>query len=193
MMCKSECAELLAVSTNSRCSVVSFVPSARSIMPMIPFIGVRISCDILARKLDLATFAASASRRAISSTRINSRRSEISRSVPANHFVAPTSTETTASSVGTRAPLEWSASTSMRRPSMSELPVKRKRARPFACATRCSVGTRTSESLRPTTSFAGQPNVFSAAGLKFVISPFSSINTIASNADSRTARICCSA
>ncbi len=49
------------VLTESRWSGVSGVWSRRLVMPMTPFIGVRISCDMEARKSLLAREAASAS------------------------------------------------------------------------------------------------------------------------------------
>ncbi|MNY53229.1 hypothetical protein D3C86_1889670 [compost metagenome] len=44
----------------SRCSAASVVSSARAVMPMIPFMGVRISWLILARNSLFAWFADSA-------------------------------------------------------------------------------------------------------------------------------------
>jgi hypothetical protein len=55
------------VSANSCCSAVSVVSSSRPVIPMTPFIGVRISWLMLARNSLLAAFAASAARRASSS------------------------------------------------------------------------------------------------------------------------------
>src|SRR5215208_1918443 len=49
----------------SCCSGVSSVSSRSSDMPMIPFMGVRISCDMLARNSILARLASSASSRAL--------------------------------------------------------------------------------------------------------------------------------
>ena len=48
------------VSANSRCCGSSSVSSSSSVMPMTPFIGVRISWLMLARNSLLARFAASA-------------------------------------------------------------------------------------------------------------------------------------
>ncbi len=48
----------------SRWSGVRSVASASSVMPRIAFIGVRTSCDMFARKVLFARFAASAARRA---------------------------------------------------------------------------------------------------------------------------------
>ena len=44
----------------SRCSVSSLVSISRATIPTTPFIGVRISCDIVARNADLAASASSA-------------------------------------------------------------------------------------------------------------------------------------
>ena len=49
MRLNSEPAELLISSANSRCSSFNGVCSKRSLTPMTPFRGVRISCDMLAR------------------------------------------------------------------------------------------------------------------------------------------------
>ena len=56
------------VSAKSRCSCVSSVSSSSPVMPMTAFIGVRISCDIVARNADFAAVAASASARAVTSS-----------------------------------------------------------------------------------------------------------------------------
>ena len=63
----SESAEIRTVSRYSCCSGVSVVPRASSVIPMIPFIGVRISWLMLARNSDFAWLAASAAARACSS------------------------------------------------------------------------------------------------------------------------------
>ncbi len=55
-----ESAEAFAVVRYSRCSCVSSVSSASSVMPMTPFIGVRISWLMLARNSPFAWLAASA-------------------------------------------------------------------------------------------------------------------------------------
>ena len=49
---------------HSRCSSVSCEPSRMAFMPMMPFIGVRISCDMCARKSVFARLASSARARA---------------------------------------------------------------------------------------------------------------------------------
>ena len=54
---------------HSRCSGVKSVCSSSPFIPMTPFIGVRISCDMLARKSDLARLALSAASRACSACR----------------------------------------------------------------------------------------------------------------------------
>ncbi len=72
----SASADWFAVFTNSRCRGVSRVCSASAVMPITAFIGVRISWLMLARNSPLATVAASARRRATSSSRtIRARRS----------------------------------------------------------------------------------------------------------------------
>ncbi len=48
-------------SVNSRCSSVSGVSSSRLVMPITPFMGVRISWLMVARNADLASAACSAS------------------------------------------------------------------------------------------------------------------------------------
>ena len=67
MMTKSASPDDRMVSANRRCSSDKAVSHKSSAMPTTPFIGVRISWDILARKADFARFAASASARAASS------------------------------------------------------------------------------------------------------------------------------
>ena len=64
MMPSSESAEICTISRYSRCSGDSSVSSASSVMPMTPFIGVRISWLMLARNSLLARLAASAASRA---------------------------------------------------------------------------------------------------------------------------------
>ena len=48
------------IPTYSRCSASNVVSNNRSVMPITPFMGVRISWLILAKKSDLARLAASA-------------------------------------------------------------------------------------------------------------------------------------
>ncbi len=60
MTVSSESAELLTRPRYSRCRGVSSVSRASSVMPMMPFIGVRISWLMLARNSLLARLAASA-------------------------------------------------------------------------------------------------------------------------------------
>jgi hypothetical protein len=60
MRVSSESQELRRVSTKSRWSRPSGVSSSRLVMPMMAFIGVRISWLMLARKALLARLAASA-------------------------------------------------------------------------------------------------------------------------------------
>ena len=62
MMRSSDAAELCTVTSDSCCSTESGVRSRMSIMPSTPFIGVRISWLTVARKVDLAWLAFSASR-----------------------------------------------------------------------------------------------------------------------------------
>ena len=64
----SESAELLTRPRYSRCRGVSSVSRASSVMPMMPFIGVRISWLMLARNSLLARLAASAASLAICSS-----------------------------------------------------------------------------------------------------------------------------
>mmetsp|Transcript_34729 Transcript_34729/g.55865 ORF Transcript_34729/g.55865 Transcript_34729/m.55865 type:complete len:380 (+) Transcript_34729:1059-2198(+) len=56
----SESAEVLIRFAYSRCSSFSGVSSNKSLTPMTPFRGVHISCDIVARNSDFASFAARA-------------------------------------------------------------------------------------------------------------------------------------
>ena len=72
---RSASADDLTSPTDSRWSAVSSVSRIRSVMPMMPFIGVRISWLMLARNslLDrLAASAASCARRIASSARFRS-------------------------------------------------------------------------------------------------------------------------
>ena len=62
MIVSSASPEVWMVSANSRCSLVSAVSSSRPLIPMIAFIGVRISWLMVARNALLAWFAASAAR-----------------------------------------------------------------------------------------------------------------------------------
>ena len=64
----SASAEDLTMPRYSRCSSSSGVSSSSSVVPITPFIGVRISWLMLARKSDLARLAASASSLACSSS-----------------------------------------------------------------------------------------------------------------------------
>src|SRR5437588_712398 len=57
---RSEWADDLTISRYSRCSRLSGVPRASAVMPRMPFMGVRISWLMLARKSLLARLAASA-------------------------------------------------------------------------------------------------------------------------------------
>ena len=60
MTVSSASADDLTIRRYSRCSDVSSVSSTRSVMPMTPFIGVRISWLMFARNSLLARLAASA-------------------------------------------------------------------------------------------------------------------------------------
>ena len=60
MMVSSASPERRTVSAYSRCSAVSSVSSSRPVMPITPFIGVRISWLMLARNSLLCRLAASA-------------------------------------------------------------------------------------------------------------------------------------
>ena len=63
------------IDINSFCSSLISVPLRISVKPMIPFIGVLISCDILARNRDLALFASSAATLSSFALSINASRS----------------------------------------------------------------------------------------------------------------------
>jgi hypothetical protein len=78
MIVSSESQELRRVSTKSRWSAASGVSSSRPVMPMIAFIGVRISWLMLARKALLARLAASAASFAAASASWLRRRSVMS-------------------------------------------------------------------------------------------------------------------
>ena len=65
-------AELFTVSRYVRCSSVRSVPRARSVMPITPFIGVRISWLMLARNSLFARLAASAASFACASSAVRS-------------------------------------------------------------------------------------------------------------------------
>ena len=60
MIASSESLDVRAICRNSRCSVSSGVSSMSPVIPMMAFIGVRISCDMFARNSDLARLAVSA-------------------------------------------------------------------------------------------------------------------------------------
>ncbi len=66
MTVSSESAEVFTRARYSRCRGVSSVSRASSVMPMIPFMGVRISWLMLARNSLFARLAASAACRAFS-------------------------------------------------------------------------------------------------------------------------------
>jgi hypothetical protein len=61
MIFSSESAALRTVSTKSRCSLDSSASISSEVMPMMPFIGMRISWLVLARNSDLARLASSSS------------------------------------------------------------------------------------------------------------------------------------
>jgi hypothetical protein len=79
MMRTKACAESRIVATSGSWSSPNPCRSKTSIMPSTPFIGVRISWLIVARNVDFASFAASASARAASAASVRSRSCEISR------------------------------------------------------------------------------------------------------------------
>ena len=79
MMASSDSPLVRSVSTKSRCVGVSSVSSSRPVMPMTPFIGVRISWLMLARNSDLVRLPASAISLASSRRFSYSRRSVMSR------------------------------------------------------------------------------------------------------------------
>ena len=64
MMASRLAASVETVTRFSRCPRESSVSSVSAVIPMMPFIGVRISCDMLARNSDLLRFASSAASRA---------------------------------------------------------------------------------------------------------------------------------
>ena len=57
-------ARVETVTRFSRCVRESTVSRVSDVIPMIPFMGVRISCDMLAKNSDLERFASSAASRA---------------------------------------------------------------------------------------------------------------------------------
>ena len=77
MMLSRESALLRMVRACERCSALSVVSSSRLVMPITPFIGVRISWLTLARNSDLCRFASSASRRASSAAACAALRSAV--------------------------------------------------------------------------------------------------------------------
>ena len=79
----SAAAELWAVPTICRCWGVRSDWASTSSMPVTPIIGVRISCDIVARNDDFAWLASSATRRASTATRSASSRRPMSDSIDA--------------------------------------------------------------------------------------------------------------
>ena len=74
MMVNSELASVETIIKFSLCCRVSSLSSVSIVIPMIPFIGVRISCDMLARNSDLDLLANSAAIRAAVLDWIDSRR-----------------------------------------------------------------------------------------------------------------------
>ena len=70
--CTNDCPLLRMIWSISRCSSDRSVSSSRLVVPMMPFIGVRISWLMLARKFDFASFASSAWAWAMRSWRIPS-------------------------------------------------------------------------------------------------------------------------
>ena len=83
----SAAAELWAVPTICRCWGVRSDWASTSSMPVTPIIGVRISCDIVARNDDFAWLASSATRLASTATRSASSRRPMSDSIDASHLV----------------------------------------------------------------------------------------------------------
>jgi len=79
IMRSNACAESRIVATSGSWSSPSPCRSSISIMPSTPFIGVRISWLIVARNVDFASLAASASARAASAASVRSRSSLINR------------------------------------------------------------------------------------------------------------------
>jgi hypothetical protein len=55
-----ELAKLDTIIRFSLCCLVNSLSSVKTVIPMIPFMGVRISCDMLARNSDLDRLASSA-------------------------------------------------------------------------------------------------------------------------------------
>ncbi len=87
-------AEFLTALRYSRCSGVKRVPSVNSVMPMITFMGVRISWLTFARNSPLARLAASAASLACSKACCSSRRRVTSWAMPTQCVMPPSSSNT---------------------------------------------------------------------------------------------------
>ena len=97
-MPSSASAELLTIVRYSRCSATSGVSSASSVMPMMPFSGVRISWLMFARNSLFAWLASSATRVAAASSAVRSRTLRSRSSVSARSSVLSRSRWTSACS-----------------------------------------------------------------------------------------------
>ncbi len=84
MIASKASALLRMVSANSRCSVFNGVSSSSPLMPMMPFIGVRISWLMLAKNSDFTRTDSSAASRASASSASISLRSVMSRMTQMN-------------------------------------------------------------------------------------------------------------
>ena len=165
-MVMRDSAEARAAVRKSRCSAVRVVSRASSIMPTIPFMGVRISWLILARNSLLARLAAWASSRDCCSSRSMRLRSEMSVTAERTPRTRPPET------------IDWAAtSTGTARPSLarkrdsycSRVFVPRERVLERSRLT--SAGSTTFRQCRPMSSAAVKPSSFSREGLTKVMRP----------------------
>jgi PAS domain S-box-containing protein len=141
--------DVRSVLTHRRCCASRSLPSSRSLIPMTPFIGVRISWLMLARKLDFIFEASRASSRALASSASWRRRSMMSAIAPDSAMTCcsasspgggpPRTNSTTPSG---RAPREVCTGRQTDSPSITIRPSSMARMRTAASPPGCSAGDR---------------------------------------------------
>ena len=193
LMISSSASPLLCTaSTNSRCRDSSFVSSSRPDIPMIAFIGVRISWLITARKSLFALFAASAASFARTSSAAERLLSVMSEAIPTEPVNCPCSSNrhVTESCTGKRVPSLriYVHSRSSGRPSRAFATIASKPGRISRPSSRVSSAARATTSTAswinsgvafPTTSSARYPSISSAAELNVKNTPCGSTDVIA--------------
>ena len=189
MIVSSASPEAEIASAYSRCASSSSVSSRSSLIPITPFIGVRISWLTLATNIDFIREASSASSRASASSCSAALRSVMSRRNALKAKPCSISIGEMVSSTGNSWPSRCSAVSSSRRPSTGPSPVARKRSRPMRWGARRRSGMIVSASSRPSASPRGQPKLASAWEFQPVIRPRASIEMKASWAFSTIWRV----